>query len=130
MMRLVALALFVALLGSMTMGCSPEAAPSKEYTDEKQPIEAAAGQQFIIALKSNPTTGYKWEATFDPNALKLVSDEYKQDASQPGMVGVGGVQRFTFQGLKAGKADVALTYRQPWPGGNTGEKKVFTVTVK
>lgn len=120
----VAVALAVALV---VTGCA--AGGIKEYTSPSQPIEVKVGESFMLTLESNPTTGYKWEAGFDQSLLKLVKSEFKQDASKPGMVGVGGKEQFTFEGLKGGDAQVKLTYKRPWEP-QSADAKVLTFTVK
>jgi predicted secreted protein len=57
------------------------------------------------------TTGYNWEADFDDSFLKLVRDEFKP-AEDKDVVGAGGEQRFTFEGVKKGKTEVTLTYKK------------------
>jgi len=127
MTRLSVLLVALVVLGMLlTTGCAPGG--TKEYTSPSQPIEVKIGESFTITLESNPTTGYKWEASFDQNLLKLAKSEYKQDASKPGMVGVGGKEYFTFQGLKTGDAQVKMTYKRPWE--QTPSDKVLTFTVK
>ena len=108
-------------------GCTGSAV--KEYSSPNQPIEVTIGEQFIIYLESNPTTGYKWEASFDTEFLKLVKSEYKQNESKPGMVGVCGIEQFLFQGLKAGDTQIKLTYKRPWEQ-QSADAKVLTFTVK
>ncbi|MFC1905594.1 protease inhibitor I42 family protein, partial [Chloroflexota bacterium] len=66
---------------------------------------------------------------FDQNMLKLVNSKFEQNASKPGMVGVGGKERFTFQGLKAGDTEVKLTYKRPWEQ-QSDDAKLMTFTVK
>lgn len=111
----------------LVAGCAPGG--TKEYTSPSQPIEVKIGESFMITLESNPTTGYKWESGFDQNLLKLMKSEFKQDASKPGMVGVGGREQFTFAGLKAGDAQVKMTYKRPWEQ-QSADAKVLTFTVK
>ncbi len=113
----------------LATGCTPGGV--KEYTSPNQPIEVNVGEQFMIYLDSNPTTGYKWEASFDQTSLKLVKSEFKQDTSKPGMVGVGGKEQFVFQGLKAGDTQIKLTYKRPWEQQSADAKVLtFTVNVK
>lgn len=73
--------IFVVVLASLVLppGCfgeapsSPEIEPQrppepmeiKVYSDAKQTIEVNIGEGFVIALKSNPTTGYSWQVQFD-----------------------------------------------------------------
>jgi inhibitor of cysteine peptidase len=113
----------------LSSGCAGSGV--KEYTSPNQPIEATVGEQFAIYLDSNPTTGYKWEASFDQAALKLVKNEYKQNEAKPGMVGVGGIEQFMFQTLKAGDTQIKLTYKRPWEQQSTDAKvQTFTVKIK
>jgi inhibitor of cysteine peptidase len=124
--RILVVTLMAAVL-LLSAGCTGSAV--KEYTSPNQPIEVTAGEQFMIYLESNPTTGYKWEASFDTAFLKLVKSEYKQNESKPGMVGVGGIEQFLFQGLKAGDTQIKLTYKRPWEQ-QSADAKVLTFTVK
>lgn len=114
------------LLVSVALGCVP--GQSEEYTDAGQKIEIGVGDQFIVALESNPTTGYQWEADFDQSFLRLVQDEFEPDEAEEGMVGVGGKQRFTFEGLKTGETELTLTYKRSWEE-DFADQKVFVVSI-
>ena len=49
----------------------------KTYTDSGQTIEIDVDQQFVIALGSNPTTGYGWQVDYDKSMLELVESKYE-----------------------------------------------------
>jgi inhibitor of cysteine peptidase len=104
---------------------------AQTYTDPGQTVNIGVNQEFIIALGSNPTTGYSWQASYDETRLELVGgkSEYKEE-NKEGVVGAGGIEYFRFKALKAGQTEITLTYEQPWEGGGIGETKVFTVYVK
>jgi inhibitor of cysteine peptidase len=104
---------------------------AQTYTDPGQTVNIGANQEFIIALGSNPTTGYSWQASYDETRLELVGgkSEYKEEAKE-GVVGAGGIEYFRFKALKAGQTEITMVYKRPWAGGETGETKVFTVFVK
>jgi len=102
---------------------------AKQYSESAQPVEAKVGDEFTIFLDANPSTGYTWEADFDSELLQLVASEFRQGAAPRGMVGVGGEQRFTFRGLKAGTTDVTFTYKRPWEQ-EVAKRIVFTVCIK
>lgn len=127
MNRLITLVMALVLLGGLASGCAFW--QLKEYSDPSQGIEIGAGKQFIIALEANPTTGYGWETDFDKSFLKLVRSEFKPAKAEPGMVGVGGEQSFTFEGLKEGRTEVTLTYKRPWEQ-DLADQKVFMVYIK
>jgi len=57
--------------------------------------------------------------------LKLVKSDYKQAEAKPEMVGVGGKQYFTFQGLKPGNTKVTMVYKRSWEQ-ESAEQKCLT----
>jgi inhibitor of cysteine peptidase len=104
---------------------------AETYTDPGQTVNIGANQEFIIALGANHTTGYSWQASYDQTRLELVGGESEyQEVNEEGVVGGGGIEYFRFKALKKGQTEITLTYEQPWAGGETGETKVFTVSVK
>ena len=115
------------LIAVMLAGCSSSGGAA--YTDPSKTIEAGNGQQFTIVLDGNYTTGYQWNAGFDQAYLKMVSQEYKQNESKAGMVGVPGKQYYVFQALKQGSTKVTCTYKRSFETA-PGEQKVFNVTIK
>ena len=121
------LLLMAAVAICLVAGC----AGVKTYEDEGQAIDIGVNQQFVIALGSNRTTGYSWQASYDETMLELVNgkSEYKEEAKQ-GLVGAGGIECFRFEALKTGRTEITLVYEQPWKGGGIGETKVFTIHIR
>ncbi len=101
----------------------------KAYTDSEQVINTTVNQEFIIALDSNPTTGYDWEASYDENMLSLEKEEYNPDEKEAGLVGAGGTQYYHFKALKVGETEITVTYKRSWET-EYAEQKVFTVDIK
>lgn len=102
---------------------------AETFTDPGQTVDIGVNQQFIIALGSNPTTGYSWQESHDQTMLELLEKSYREQAKE-GVVGAGGVEYFRFKALKAGQTEITLAYQQPWEDGGIGETKVFTVIIK
>ena len=110
---------------SLAAGCMGEV---KTYTDSGQTIDIGVNQEFVIALGSNPTTGYMWQISHDENILELVEKTYKQ-TGEP--VGGGGVEYFRFKPLKAGETKITLVYKRPWEEATPQDvTKVFTVSIR
>lgn len=87
-------------------------------------------QPFTIALDGNPTTGYQWQLKQLPAQVKLVKQQYQQSQDcQPGMVGCGGKEVFTFQAQQTGKADLVFEYGRPWEK-QAGQSRTITVNVQ
>jgi len=100
------------------------------YADPGQRIDISANQEFVIALESNPTTGYVWEASHDENILKLVESKYEAaKGTEEGLVGAGGVDYFRFKALAAGETEITMTHKRPWEE-EVLEQQVFTVSIK
>jgi len=78
-------------------------------------MEVTVGQNFVISLASNPTTGYSWELTSSlPTWLELIGSEYVPTPTDPPMVGSGGTEEWTFRANAAGTTAITFVYRQPW----------------
>lgn len=84
-----------------------------ENTNNVSVQNVKQSQQFQIVLKSNPSTGYCWNVSYNPKYLKLVSQEYVS-SNIDGMVGAPGKQIFTFKALKIGETSVTCNYLRTW----------------
>lgn len=102
----------------------------RTYSDPGQAISVSVNQEFIIALESNPTTGYTWEESSDGSMLDLVSQDYEQDENEQEMVGVGGMEYFRYRALKQGNTEISLVYGQHWDGGDKQPPLHFKVEIK
>jgi len=68
-----------------------------------------------INIKGNPTTGYSWKYNAESDGIiKEESNQYKQDNSELGMSGVGGLYTWKFSALKEGTTEVIFKYSRPW----------------
>ena len=115
------------ILALLFVGCAT--ASPREFTSSDQTIGVQVGEQFVIILDSNPTTGYSWEANFDQGLLKLAKRVYEIEDKPEGMVGVGGKQHFIFEALKKGDTQVKLTYKRSWEQ-EAAETRTFAVSIK
>ncbi|MBQ6066987.1 MAG: protease inhibitor I42 family protein [Clostridia bacterium] len=87
------------------------------------------GKVVTFCFDSNPTTGYDWTAVLDGDCVELTRDEYKQDASAPGMAGVGGRQYYDFTAVKPGTVTVTFTYARSWGTTDSDITCVAVITV-
>ncbi|HLO31615.1 MAG TPA: protease inhibitor I42 family protein [Anaerolineales bacterium] len=118
------------LLAVLLAACS---SGSTEPTDPSKTIEASAGRGFKIIIESNPTTGYHWEMmqdSTDENVVKFMSKEYKS-TSEPGTVGGGGVDIWTFKAVNPGETKIVLGYYPPSNTPTDPERtETFRLSVK
>ncbi len=87
-------------------------------------------KQFIVSLKSNPTTGFQWSVvSYDKDRFKLLDSSYER--SKTHLMGAGGYMKFSFS-LKEGKrypehTVIKFKYSRPWE--TKGESTVQKVQV-
>ena len=102
----------------------------KIYTQSTTNITAKVGDTFIIQLKSNATTGYRWQITgpLSPAVVK-VANVYVPNKTSSNTVGSGGLENWTFKAVSAGQALIQMEYLQAGSNTNGGTAN-FNVTVK
>lgn len=91
-------------------------------------IEIGAGREFTVQLPSNATTGFQW-VVVDLGAVTQIGEPVYEAQQEPGVVGAGGTETFTFKTGPSGSSDLKLEYRRPWEKGIPAEK-TWSVTVK
>ncbi|MFC1864726.1 protease inhibitor I42 family protein [Chloroflexota bacterium] len=127
MKRLLALVLTSILVVWLIAGCGGV----ETYTDTEKTIITSIEQEFVIALDSNPTTGYDWEEKHDLYKLILIEKKYEPDEKAAGLVGAGGTQYFRFTSQKTGETEITFTYKRPWEEPTSQDvTKVFKVDIK
>lgn len=112
-----------------TPKCASNKCVLKELNDVKTEIKSAViGEDFLITLPANPSTGYSWEADFDKNYLILRSKDFVPDKVSPETVGAGGTEVFTFAPIKAGETTVTMNYSRSWES-MPFETKIFKYNI-
>ena len=86
-------------------------------SDNGTTVNAVAGQELVITLDGNPSTGYTWETKDLDASMFLQVGETQFTSSDPKLVGSGGTQTLTIRMLKAGAATLTLVYHRPWETG-------------
>jgi len=115
----------------LVTACSPTKQVTLTAADKGGQAEVKVGEQIIIMLDGNPSTGYNWEAKdLDTTMFEQVGDPVF-NSTNPGLVGSGGTLTLTFKALKAGTATLTLVYHRPWETGvDPIDTFAVTVTVK
>jgi len=131
--------LSTAMLLSMVVCAKAKVAPvaTKEptvYTQDK-PVAVITAEQpeFIIKLKSNPTTGYTWFLRgYNNDLLQPISHSFQAPDST--MVGAPGFELWTFK-VKATafvvpqQTSIRLAYSRPWEASESASQLMFRVTI-
>jgi inhibitor of cysteine peptidase len=83
--------------------------------DNGKTIDLSVGQDFLIQLDENPTTGYRWEVReIDTDLIDRTEDQYSQNLDSE--TGGGGVRIFKFTTKKTGQDRIQLKHWRTWEG--------------
>ena len=138
MIRSLFFQLVLAALIILTAGCgtqktgrdiqvSPPELVNLTASNNGEKITLFAGQELVIQLVGNPTTGYTWEAkNLDASMFKQIGDA-TFSSSNPDLVGSDGSITLSFRVLKTGTANLTLVYHRPWET-NVEPVDTFSIT--
>jgi inhibitor of cysteine peptidase len=127
-LRLTAVLSLAALLSACAQ--KPSSVTLEQKQQAKCPLTLHVGQQFILRLPSNPTTGFRWLVRdAAPQVLKSLGPEVYSNPEDSGLVGSGGISTWRFDVVAAGEGQLSLTYERPWEVGVVPALR-FTCTLK
>ncbi len=95
--------------------------------DDGRTIAASPGDEIVVALAENATTGYRWHVDRAEAVLRLVSDGYRQAAvtsDAAPVFGRGGVREFRFEVTGPGAATLSLKHWKEWEGDTSVTQRV------
>jgi inhibitor of cysteine peptidase len=97
--------------------------------DAGRTLTLRPGDEIVVTLDSNATTGFAWQIDTKPAAevLDLVKSEYV--APETELVGAGGQEIWRFVATGRGSTDIAMTYARGFSGETAGEPFGLTVVV-
>jgi predicted secreted protein len=81
-----------------------------EVTDPKKTIDVAAGEDFTITLRTNPSSGYHWELAeeLDSEIIEYVWKDFVP--TQPDMPNSTGKDVWRFKAVAPGETKIVLGY--------------------
>jgi inhibitor of cysteine peptidase len=112
----------------------PVSEPTVYTQDKPVAIVTAAQPEFVIKLKSNPTTGYTWFLrNYNTDLLQPVSHSFQ--APDTTMVGAPGFELWTFKVKPAAfvvpqQTSIRFAYSRPWEAAESATPLVFRVTME
>jgi inhibitor of cysteine peptidase len=121
------------LAALLVTGCTsnPKHSIAVNESTRCKPLLIKQGQELLLSLPSDPTTGYRWKLdNTAPSVLKSLGPEVfsSADESEDG-IGSAGQSSWRFQAAQLGAAELKLQYQQPWEVNNTPEK-TFTCRIE
>jgi inhibitor of cysteine peptidase len=88
-------------------------------------LHAAVGDDVLLRLPENPTTGYRWEFSL-PAGLSQAADDF---AAAGGAPGGGGERVVRLQATAPGRHTVTAALRRSWDAGGPPQAS-FSATIE
>lgn len=83
--------------------------------DNGKTVDLGVGDEILICLAENPTTGYRWSLeSVDERMLECAEDSFFLHPNP--QIGSGGTRQLRFRSKAAGRAAIALRHWQEWSG--------------
>jgi inhibitor of cysteine peptidase len=102
---------------------------TRRLIGDESTVRAHRGDELVIVLSENASTGYVWVVNSIPEFLQLAGDESHYAASAA--PGQAGERHFTFLATEAGTGEVTLSLSRPWePAGAPEAVRAVVVTVE
>lgn len=100
-------------------------------SDLSAPRTLARGDEVVIRLPENPTTGYRWQVTHSgAGELALLEERFVPGADNAG-VGAGGDRLLRFRGRSAGEVRLEAVLRRAWdPPQASLRRHEFAIVVR
>ncbi|MBA3276782.1 MAG: protease inhibitor I42 family protein [Chloroflexia bacterium] len=82
--------------------------------DNGRTVESRQGDEIVLRLPENATTGYRWHIDRADEQFEQTADSYHPEPEL--RFGSGGVREFRFRARAAGTARLELKHWQAWEG--------------
>jgi inhibitor of cysteine peptidase len=93
-------------------------------------VRVAVGASAVIALKENPSTGYRWRLNAGASRnLSLVDISDAGSARDSNLIGAPGQRRFSIAARQAGSAIAVFDYARPWEHVAPAQRHVVTIEI-
>ncbi len=105
-----------ATLGPPPATPSPPPAMTVDRAASGSTVTLAPGQQLVVTLETNPSTGFSWVSGVapDPSVLAQLGEPGYTPSAESGRIGVGGIATLTYVAVAVGETGFSLLYQQPW----------------
>jgi predicted secreted protein len=111
------LASLAAVAAALTVAAAPAAAKTVTVgeSDSGDLVTVRKGDKIRVVLDANPSTGYSWKITAQPNprVAKIRSSRYVADPTDGPMVGSGGRQITVLKAKRWGRTRLGMEYVPP-----------------
>ena len=95
---------------------------------EERSIEVNQGEEFKISLKSNVSTGYKWQPDYDYEYIEIIDISYIEPEVE--VLGAPGGLVFHLKALQRGEKTMTFSYIRSWEEKAPIKKINYQIVIK
>ena len=117
------------VLATVLVGGCGGADVTVDETNNGSSIDLEVGQTLEVSLEENPSTGFAWNVTEEPDAAVIAPVEDDFDISDPYSDGAGGTRSLLFEAVAPGETEMLLDYYFQTESDDVYETFSLTVTV-
>ncbi len=117
----------VALALASAAGCGTPPAGTRTYAGNDREIVAAAGEMFSIKLRSDHSTGFRWEVLRSFNTTVVRKARFKYTPHNDPTAACG-YDTWTFEAVGKGRTALCMSYSRPMTPSTATRR--FDVTVR
>lgn len=100
---------------ALLSACAHQPGSLAVHQQSQCPLSLRSGQQVILTLPSNPTTGFRWVLRDGASSLlDSLGPEVYSNPEDAGLIGSAGQSTWRFQARQTGAGHLLLTYQRPW----------------
>ena len=100
---------------ALLTACAHQSGTLELKKDRQCPLTLNKGQQLILSLPSNPTTGFRWVVEDAASGvLRSLGQEVYTTPEDAGVVGAAGQSTWRYQVYQTGEGRLLMHYRRPW----------------
>lgn len=97
----------------------------------EESLYLSVGEDFVIELPENPTTGHLWQVldAMNTDNVEFLEDQYIADKAPAGVAGSGGVHQFFFRAVDPGNTKIAMGLFGPGQQDEPVEMKIYDISI-
>ncbi|MFC1921074.1 protease inhibitor I42 family protein [Chloroflexota bacterium] len=96
-------------------------------TGVRNEFNIETGDKVYVELCSNPTTGFEWSYKMSGD-MAVKEEDHDYEEPDGNVTGASGIEKWTFEGVSKGTAEILMEYSQPWDGG-IKQEWIYSLTI-
>ena len=94
------------------------------------PQELGLGDEFVLRLPENPTTGFRWQVSWTGDAALEIVDDQFEPGSAGSLPGAAGRRILRYVARKTGTLQLVAVHQRSWDAASKTDQKQQTIVIR